>query len=109
MGIRQLVVSHLELLSQPSLQLDYEARVAIANVHGELVSGFCSDLYHPKSQQFLDAFSEDELRDLAHLYGLLMESGQIRASSVADLLKHAHWRRVVAFSKDLAAEMRARG
>jgi hypothetical protein len=103
MSIRQSVVAHLDLLSQPSLQLEYESQVPIANVHSELVDGFCSDLYHPKSQQFLDAFSEDELRDLAHLYGLLIESGQVRASSVTELLQHAQWRRVVAFAKDLAA------
>jgi hypothetical protein len=105
MGIRQSVIAHLDLLAQPSMQLDYEAKVPYANVHGELVNGFCDDLYHPKSQQFLGAFSEDELRDLAHLYGLLMESRQVQASSTQELLKHAQWRRVVAFAKDLAAEI----
>jgi hypothetical protein len=109
MTIRQSVISHLELLSRPSQQLEYEAKVPIANIHCELVSGFCSDLYHPKSQPFLDAFTEDELKDLARLYGLLMETGQLRVSSVSELLKQPQWRRVVAFAKDLVTELGVRG
>jgi hypothetical protein len=109
MTIRHSIIAHLELLSQPSQQLEYEATVPIANIHGELVSGFCSDLYHPKNQAFLDAFTEDELKDLARLYGLLMETGQLRVSSVSELLKQPQWRRVVAFAKDLVTELGARG
>jgi hypothetical protein len=108
MNVRQSVLSYLELLSQPSQQIEYEAKVPIANIHGELVSQFCSDIYHPKNQQFLDAFTEDELKDLARLYGLLMESGRLRVSSVTDLLKQPQWRRIVEYAKDLAAIIGAR-
>ena len=109
MNVRQSVLSYLELLSQPSQQLGYETKVPAANVHGELVSQFCDDIFCPKSPQFLDAFTEDELKDLARLYGLLMESGRLDASSVTDLLKQPQWRRIVEFAKDLAATIGARG
>ena len=108
MNVRQNVLSYLELLSQPSQQIEYEAKVSIANIQGELVSQFCSDIYRPKNPQFLGAFTEDELKDLARLYGLLMESGRLRVSSVSELLKQPHWRRTVEFAKDLAATLGAR-
>lgn len=105
MSIRQSVVEHVDLLSRPSAQLEYEAKVPIADIHAELVSGFCGDLYHPKSQQFLDAFTENELKDLAHLYGLLVESAHLRTGSVTELLTQPQWRCVVEFSKDLAVTL----
>jgi hypothetical protein len=106
MNVRQNVLSYLELLSQPSRQLEYEAKVPIAHIHGELVSQFCDDLYFPKNPQFLDAFTQDELKDLARLYGLLMESGRLRVSSVTELLKQPEWRRTVEFAKDLFVTIR---
>jgi hypothetical protein len=105
MNVRHSVLSYLELLAYPSRLIEYEAKTPIASVHGELVSQFCDDLYHPKSPQFLNAFTEDELKDLARLYGLLAESGTLRASSAADLLKQPQWRRIVAFAKDLATTL----
>lgn len=105
MSIRQSVVEHVDLLSRPSAQLEYEARVPIASIHGELVSGFCDDLYHPKSQPFLDAFTASELKELAHLYGLLVESVRLPTGSVGELLNQPQWRRVVEFSKDLAVTL----
>jgi hypothetical protein len=107
MNVRESAISYLRLLSHPSQQMEYEAKVPIASIHGELVSQFCDDIYHPKSPQFLDAFTEDELKDLARLYGLLMETGRLRVSSVAELLKQPQWRRVVEFAKDLAATLGA--
>jgi len=108
MGVRESVVEHVELLSQASAQLSYEASVPIADIHGELVDGFTSDLYSPKSTEFLDAFTEGELKQLAHLYGLLLESIRLHVSSVAELLKQPEWRRVMAFAKELAVALRAR-
>lgn len=109
MSIRQSVVEHVELLARPSAQLEYKVNVPIADVHAELVEGFCSDLYHPKSAQFLDAFTERELKELAHLYGLLAESSLERTLPVAELLKQPQWRRVVEFAKDLVVTLRAGG
>ena len=109
MDARQRVLEYLELLSQPARQIDYEAKATIANVHGQLVSRFCDDLFQPKSQQFLDAFTENEIKDLARLYGLLIESGLLRASSVIDLLREPEWRRIARFAEKLVAMLDAGG
>src|SRR5689334_17134815 len=103
MNVRERVLEFLDLLSQPSRQLDYEARVASANSHGALVSRFCDDLFRPKSPSFLDAFTENEIKDLARLYGLLSESRQLRASSLTDLLREPEWRRIARFALELIA------
>jgi hypothetical protein len=107
MGIRESVVEHVELLSQASAQLTYASNVLIADIHGELVDGFTSDLYRPKSAEFLDAFTEAELKQLAHLYGLLLESIRLHVSSVTELLRQPEWRRVMALAKELAVALRA--
>ena len=103
MNPRERVPEYLELLSQPARQLDYETSIPLANGHGRLVSWFCDDLFRPKSQQFLAAFSETEIKDLARLYGLLIESRQLRASSLADLLREPEWRRIARFAQQLIA------
>ena len=109
MNPRERVLEYLDLLSQPSRQLDYEARLAVANSHGALVSRFCDELFRPKSQSFLDAFTENELKDLARLYGLLIESRQLRASSLTDLLREPEWRRIARFAMELVATIDAGG
>ena len=109
MNVRERVLEYLELLSQPSRQIEYEARVAIANSHGALVSRFCDDLFRPKSQPFLDAFTENEIKDLARLYGLLIESRQLRASSLSDLLREPEWRRIARFAMELVATIDSGG
>ena len=58
MSVRAQVIEHIELLSLPSEQLEYERDVPIADVPAELVCGFCDDLYHPKSPEILLAFTE---------------------------------------------------
>mgnify|MGYP003580532159 CR=1 FL=1 len=103
MNIRQSVREYLDLLSQPSRQLEYEARVALANSHGELVSWFCNDLFRPKSPEFLEAFTENEIKHLARLYGLLIESGRLRTTSVTDLLREPEWRRIARYAHELVA------
>ncbi len=70
-AVWKAVLDHIGLFARAPLQVRYENDVPIADVPGELVSGFCDDLFHPRSQAFLDAFNEDEIRDLAVLYGLL--------------------------------------
>jgi len=107
MNPRECVLEYLELLSQPSRQIEYETSVPRANSHGELVTWFCDDLFHPKSQQFLDAFTENEIKDLARLYGLLIESRQLRACSLADLLREPEWRRIARFAMELVVTIDA--
>ncbi|HEX7236438.1 MAG TPA: hypothetical protein VF405_05720 [Gammaproteobacteria bacterium] len=109
MNTRERVLEYLELLAQPSRQIDYETGVLLGDSHGELVRWFCDDLFRPKSQQFLDAFAENEIKDLARLYGLLIESRRLRASSLADLLREPEWRRIARFANELVATIDAGG
>ena len=101
MSYRARIIDHVSLLASPSEQLRYEKEVPIADVPGELVCGFCDDLYNPKDAAFISEFSEEELKDLAHLYGLLVEASRIEVSSVAELQKAAPWRAVIGAAKNL--------
>ena len=104
-AVREAVFEHIRLLARPSLQAQYEKDVPIADVPAELVCGFSDDLFHPKSQAFLDAFTEDEIRDLAVLYGLLLlasrRMGEPHTLRVSDLQKLPEWRSVMTFAKEL--------
>lgn len=104
-AVRLRVSEHVALLASASKQLEVEPHYPVA----ELIDGFTSDLYHPKSLVFIGAFSEDELRALAELYGLLCSaSNAIRGanvSSVAALHKLPEWRTVMAVSNNIAAGM----
>ncbi len=102
MNLRKSIIDCIELLSLPSKQLEYEKNVPIANVPAELICGFCDDLYHPKSERLIAEFTEEELKGLAHLYGMLCESTTETTSSVKELLKTEKWRSVVWIAKDLA-------
>ena len=93
-AIRMAVLKEIGLLAHASMQAQYERNVPMADVPAELICGFCDDLFHPKSRTFLDAFTGDEIKDLAVLYGLLhLASRKIdvsRISEVADLQKIYH-------------------
>ena len=93
--LRQRVAQELHLLAHPSEQLEYEKKVPAAFVPGELISGFCDDLYSPIGLALSNEFSDDEQRDLAHLYGLIVEAAKVKVASVAELLKTNEWRTVV--------------
>jgi len=103
MSLRKSTIEMIELLSLPSEQLEYEKNVPIADVPAELICGFCDDLYHPKSESFLAEFSENKLKDLAHLYGLLSEAAKVTVPSVTELQKRPEWRSVVSLAKELSA------
>ena len=98
---RKQVADHIALLARASEQAEYERRVPIACVPEELVCIFCDDLFHPKSPDFLAAFTEDEIKDLAKLYGLLCSAAEVNAKSVNEALKSAEWRKAVSFAKTL--------
>ena len=102
MAIRQAIIEEIELLSSPSMQLKYEENVPFANIPAELVSGF-TDLYHPKDAEFLAAFTSDELRNIAHLYGLVCEASRDLPAKTMELQKVPEWRRVIALAKELSA------
>ena len=97
----------IQLLASASEQRDYERDVPIAAVPSELAEA-ARDLFQPKSQPYLDSFSDSELRDLAHLYGLVREAAPAQSVSVAELQKRSEWRRVMAVAKDLSGRLAAR-
>ncbi len=103
MSIRKAIIDEIDLLAHPNKQLQYEKDVPIAHVPTELVCGFCDDLYHPKSEQMLSEFTEEELRGLAHLYGVLCEAADLEVSCAIELVKQPKWRAVVAVAKELNA------
>lgn len=104
MNIRESIIEAIDLLAHHSKQIEYERNVPHANIVSELFCCFSDDLYHPKSEEMLSLFTEDELKGLAHLYGVLAEAACINnASSVSELLKHPKWRSVTAVAKELNA------
>ena len=68
---RKRVIEEIELLASPSTQMQYERDVPIADSPSELICQFVDGLYHPKDEVFLNAFTAEELRSLAELYGML--------------------------------------
>jgi hypothetical protein len=102
---RASILDELALLASASAQTRYERDVPHAFVAAELIERFATDLYHPKSPDFIDAFTEAELKDLAHLYGLVhtvsQRMQQASVHSVSDLQKLPEWRQVMSFAKTL--------
>jgi len=106
---RASVSETVQLLANSSDQLEYERSLTNAgHAPSELISMFCDDLYHPKDERFLSAFSDEELRSLAHLYGLLCEAALNPQPSVSALLKTPSWRRVLTVAQDLSERLGAR-
>ena len=107
--MRKSVIDELKLLSSARAQMEYEKSLsgAAGLAPRELISVFCDDLYHPKSDKFVDAFSEDELKELAHLYGLMSEVVPTQYVTVAEMLKSPGWRKVVDLSKQLMSRMKS--
>ena len=107
--IRSQVVDYLELLADQVAQLRYASSVAIAGVPVEMVSMFADDLFHPASPDFLAAFSADEVRDLAELYGRLCVASDAfsrdNVTSINDALKVPEYRGTMAFAKELHARL----
>lgn len=110
---RERVLEAIEGFASPSDQLKYERDVPVANVPAELICGFVDDLYHPKSELFLDAFTEQELKSLAELYGMLCIVSrtitELDSCSVHDIQKVPEWRAVITFAKDLIVELKREG
>ena len=109
-NVRQRVVEHVEMLASASDQMKYERDVPIACVPDELVCGFTDDLFHPKWEPFLNAFTEEELKSLAELYGRLCIATKAfdrdNGILVSTIQKMPEWRSVMAFAKDLEVELK---
>ena len=97
MSVRIRLLEAVALLASRSEQRQY-------GVVGEI---FCSmdDAYHPKSPEFLESFSESELKGIAHLYGLVCEAARGQPQSVHELQQDQHWQRVVALAKELHVDL----
>ncbi len=107
-SIRLRVLDELRVLSQSADQLDYEAALishGAGNATSELIAVFCTDLYTPKAPDFVDAFTEAELKSLAHLYGLMVEAARTKHHTVRELLKDPAWRRVISLAKEIHVEI----
>ena len=106
---RARVLDEIEFLSNPSAQVKYERDVPMADVPAELICGFVDDLYHPKSELFLDAFSADESASLAELHGMLCVAARafdkMNECSIQKIQKMSEWRAVMDLAKDLTGEM----
>ena len=104
---RERVLVELDLLAQPSLQLKYETTLQGRAGHApsELIERFCSDIFAPKSQEFLSEFSDSELKSLCHLYGLMIEASSTKYPAVDAMLKDPAWRKVVTLAKELYVQL----
>jgi hypothetical protein len=107
--IRSSLIDTITLLARASEQLDYEREVPHAYIPAELIEIYTSDTFHPKNQDFIDAFSEPELKSLARLYGLVCSASEAsvlaKVHSVSDLQKLPEWREVMRFAKDLVVQL----
>jgi hypothetical protein len=99
----------MELLASASAQMQYERDVPHVDVVGEMVSMYADDTFRPKSEDFLTAFSEPEIKDLAQLYGLICLAAKAfeteSIDGVSSALKTPEWRSVMEFSKYLHEEL----
>ncbi len=107
-NVRQQVVDTVELLASPAKQQAYANDVPIACVPDELVC-FANDLFRPKWQPFIDAFTESELMSLAELYGrvcVATKAFERDDLTVCAIQKTPEWREVMSFAKYLAVELK---
>ena len=101
--IRTSVIAIVDLLSSAESQLEYEQDVAHAFIPSEIIELYCTDQYHPKSQAFVDAFTETEHKLLARLFGDAFRAGDAiegeEVAVVSDALKMSDWRRMIETAK----------
>lgn len=104
--MREVILAELELLSSPSAQLAYETSLTRGgHAPSELISRFCDDLFRPCDLAHDGSFRDDEIKDLAHLYGLIVEASRTQHETVAAMLKDSAWRKVVALAKELCLRL----
>jgi hypothetical protein len=68
--LRNLIVQSLELLASKDAAFEYQRTVPIANVPAELFCWWFDDAYHPSSEVFQGAFTENELQVLAAFHSI---------------------------------------
>ncbi len=86
----------LDTLASGEELLAYEKNVPIAYIPHEIACQFFDDFYHPKTDEFLKAFSQDEIKEIGILSGYLHIALQALDSrghpSVNEVLKLPEWR-----------------
>ena len=104
---REGVIASIEVLASPSVQLKYELDVPIAQVPFEVVYGF-ENVIRFKSEVFVNAFTEQELKSLAELYGMccIADRAIKDCHSMVEVHKVPEWRSVMNFAKDLVVELK---
>lgn len=109
-AFRTRLIECLELLASLFQQRKFEEDVPDVYAPSEMISTFCDDLYHPKSHAFIEQFTEEQLKSLAELYGLLCLASKAvektRPLSVIELAKLPEWRAVMSFAKDLLHQLK---
>ena len=100
--VRKILSEEVKLLSSQRDQLAYESELTNSAGHApsELIEGYCT-LFDPKSLNFVSEFSREELKLIAHLYGLLVEASRQEFLTVAEMLKDEKWRRVLSIASQL--------
>jgi len=102
---RRSATELLHLLASASAQLAYEREVPHAYVPDELISLFADDFFTLKAPGFVEAFTDEELADLAELYGLVRAAARVLATAspenVSELQAQPEWRGVMLCAKRL--------
>ena len=105
-NIRDNVIAHVDLVSSAEALQAYP-------VPEEWICGFANDLFAPKSKDFVDAFTKEELLDVCEYYGRLCAvSDKInghKSVSVNEVLKIPEWRSLMKFAKDLSVRLKSGG
>jgi hypothetical protein len=105
-SIRDNVIAHVELVSSAEALQAYP-------VPAEWICGFANDLFAPKSKDFVDAFTEEELLGVCEYYGRLCaasdEIHKLKSVSVDEILKIPEWRSLMKFAKELSKTLKSGG
>ena len=106
---RSSYINLLTTLSSGQEQLDYEKNVPIAYVPGELLCQFFDDLYHPKSNDFVNEFSEDELKEIGVFSGFFQiawdEVEKLDLPPVTKVLALPEWRSMMKRAQFLKTQL----
>ena len=105
-NIRDNVIAHVELVSSVDALQAYP-------VPAEWICGFANDLFAPKSKDFIDAFTEEELLGVCEYYGRLCaasdEINKLKSVTVNEVLKIPEWRSLMKFAKELCVKLKTGG
>ena len=86
----------LDTLGSSAELLEYERNVPIAYIPHEVACQYFDDFYHPKASGFLEAFSEEEIKQIGVLSGYLhiaLQAVNLQGHpTMEEVLKIPEWR-----------------